>query len=70
MQSISSTSILLDVGAGPGQKIRLIVSILTPPGWRLISQNSRQSVYERIATGDEGGATKFEIRAFTSVESR
>ncbi len=71
MQSISSTRICLsDINVGPGQKARLVVSIVSPPGWRLISQNSKQWVYERIAADDKADSTKFEIRAFTTIESR
>jgi len=71
MQSISSTSICLsDINIGPGQKARLVVSILSPPGWRLISQTSKQWVYERIAANDAADSSKFEIQTFSTVESR
>jgi hypothetical protein len=71
MQSMSSISVSVsDASVSRGEKMRLVVSILAPPGWSLISQNSKELIYERIAGGDEGDSTKFEIRAFTTIEKR
>jgi hypothetical protein len=69
MSSTSSISIAIsDAHIEPGQKMRLIVSILPPPGWKLISQNAQEVVYERSGPSGQGGSINFQIRAFTTTE--
>jgi allophanate hydrolase subunit 1 len=70
MQSLGSISFSIsDGGIGRNDKIRVVVSITSPPGWRLISQTSAELIYQRIATGNEADSVDFEIRAFTTIES-
>ena len=60
--SVSATDI------GRDEKMRVVVSIASPPGWRMVSQTSTELIYERIAPGNDADLVKFEIRAFTTVE--
>jgi hypothetical protein len=69
MQSLGSISFSISDGIGRNDKIRVVVSITSPPGWRLISQTSAELIYQRIATGNEADSVDFEIRAFTTIES-
>jgi hypothetical protein len=67
---MSSISISVsDNSARRGEKMRLVVSILPPPGWLLIAQNGNELVYQRIAAGDESDSASFEIRAITKTEN-
>jgi hypothetical protein len=69
MPSMSSISVSVsDADLEPGQKMQLVVSISPPRGWRLVSQNGQELVYERSGPGGSG-STNFEIRAFTTVKS-
>jgi hypothetical protein len=68
MSSISISA--SDAGAMRGEKMRLVVSIMVPSGWRLISQSGNELVYERIAESGGRDSANFEIRAFTTVGRR
>jgi hypothetical protein len=71
MQSMSSVSLSVsDTTIARGDKMRVVVSITAPPGWRLISQNGKELIYERIAARDGTDTDNFEIRAFTTIENR
>jgi hypothetical protein len=69
MPSMSSISVSVsDADIGAGQKMQLVVSISPPRGWKLISQNGQELVYERSEPGGSD-STNFEIRAYTTVKS-
>ncbi|MBV8771916.1 MAG: hypothetical protein JO166_06245 [Deltaproteobacteria bacterium] len=69
MQSLSSISFSVrNRDIGRNRKMRVVVSIASPPGWRMVFQSGTELIYERIAPGTDADSVNFEIRAFTTVE--
>lgn len=73
MQSkmLSTSSISVSASAvitGPGQKLRMVVSITPPPGWNLVSQTGQEMIYERSGTSGKAQPIDFVVRAFTVIE--
>jgi hypothetical protein len=69
MQSLGSISFSVsDTDIGANDQLRVVVSISSPRGWRMVSQTGTELIYERIALGNDAHPVNFQIRAFTTVE--